>query len=104
MNTLLIENSSLDSINVIKYPIITEKAIRLSEQNKYSFAVDPKANKNIIKKAVENLFQVKVISVNTLNQPTKTRRVGKFIGKKTKNKKAIVKLAPGDSIQLFENQ
>lgn len=82
MNTLLIENSSLDSINVIKYPIITEKAIRLSEQNKYSFAVDPKANKNIIKKAVENLFQVKVISVNTLNQPTKTRRVGKFIGKK----------------------
>ena len=92
------------SIDVIKYPIITEKAIRLLEQNQYSFAVDPKADKVSIKSAVEELFQVKVVSVNTLNQPVKKRRVGKFIGKKTKNKKAIVKLAPGDSIVLFENQ
>jgi len=74
------------------------------EQNQYSFAVDPKSDKVSIKSAVEELFQVKVISVNTLNQPVKNRRVGKFIGKKTKNKKAIVKLAPGDSIIIFEDQ
>jgi large subunit ribosomal protein L23 len=91
-------------IDVIKYPIITEKTIRLLEQNQYSFSVDPKANKISIKAAVEQLFKVKVISVNTLNQPIKKRRVGKFIGKKTQNKKAIVKLAPGESIVLFENQ
>jgi large subunit ribosomal protein L23 len=98
-------NSDLKSvIDLIKYPILTEKTIRLFEQNQYSFAVDSKANKNVIKLAIEQLFDVKVISVNTLHLPLKKRRVGKFIGKKAQHKKAIVTLAPENSINFFEKE
>ena len=91
------------SIDLVKYPILTEKTIRLIEQNQYSFAVDPKAKKTDIKIAIEQLFDVKVISVNTLLQPLKKRRVGKFIGTKARYKRAIVTLAPENSITLFED-
>ena len=64
-------------IDLVKYPILTEKTIRLIEQNQYSFAVNSKANKANIKIAIEQLFDVKVVSVNTLLQPLKKRRVGK---------------------------
>jgi large subunit ribosomal protein L23 len=98
-------NSDLKSvIDLIKYPILTEKTIRLFEQNQYSFAVDSRANKNVIKLAIEQLFDVKVISVNTLHLPLKKRRVGKFIGKKAQHKKAIVTLAPENSINFFEKE
>ena len=70
--------------------------------NQYSFAIDAKANKSSIKIAVEQLFNVKVISVNTLKHPQK-RRVGKFIGTKSRYKRAIITLAPEDSITLFED-
>ena len=90
-------------VDLIKYPILTEKTIRLIEQNQYSFAVDVKANKTSVKTAIEKLFDVKVVSVNTLMQPTRQRRVGKFIGTKARYKRAIVKLAPEDSITLFED-
>jgi large subunit ribosomal protein L23 len=91
-------------IDLINYPILTEKTIRLFEQNQYSFAVDSKVNKNLIKVAVEQLFSVKVLSVNTSRLPLKKRRVGKFIGKKPQHKKAIVTLAPENSINFFEKE
>ena len=90
------------SIDLIKYPILTEKTIRLLEQNQYSFAVTPKADKVSIKMAVENLFNVKVVAVNTSKQPLRKRRVGKFIGKKAQYKRAVVTLAPENSITFFE--
>jgi large subunit ribosomal protein L23 len=88
-------------IDLIKYPIITDKATKLLESNQYSFAVDLHSNKLEIKDAIEHLFSVKVISVNTSINPSKKRRVGKFLGNKPQRKKAIVTLAPGNSINLF---
>jgi large subunit ribosomal protein L23 len=89
-------------IDLIKYPILTEKAVRLFKQNQYSFAVSRKADKAVIKAAVETLFDVKVISVNTSTPQKKKRRVGKFVGEKAQNKRAIVTLKPGDSINILE--
>jgi large subunit ribosomal protein L23 len=91
------------SIDLVKYPLLTEKTIKLIEQNQYSFAVDANATKTSVKAAIEKLFDVKVISVNTSLQSLKKRRVGKFIGKKTQYKRAIVTLAPENSITLFED-
>jgi len=86
---------------VIKYPIITDKATRLLEKNQYSFIVDRGSNKLAIKAAIEYLFNVKVIKVNTCHLPRKKKRVGKYIGWKPQYKKAIVSLAEGDVINLF---
>ena len=91
------------SIDLVKYPLLTEKTIKLIEQNQYSFAVDAKATKTAVKAAIEKLFDVKVVSVNTSLQAVKKRRVGKFIGKKIQYKRAIVTLAPENSITLFED-
>jgi len=96
------QSNQKDLLSIVKYPILTEKTIRLIEQNQYSFAVDRKADKTDIKASVEQLFDVKVISVNTSLLPLRKRRVGKFIGKKARYKRAIVKLASEDSIVLFE--
>jgi large subunit ribosomal protein L23 len=93
-----------DLLGIVKYPILTEKTINLMEQNQYSFAVDPLADKDAVKYAIEGLFDVQVISVNTSFLSLKKRRVGKFIGKRTQYKRAIVKLAVGDSISLFEEE
>ena len=88
-------------VSLIKFPILTEKTIRLIEENQYCFAVDPNSNKTTLKKAIEELFDVKVISITTAMQPSKKRRVGKYIGKKAKYKKAIVRLDASDSIKLL---
>lgn len=98
------QSTKKDLLGIIKYPILTEKTIRLIEQNQYSFAVNPKADKSSIKSAVEQLFDVKVVAVNTSLLPLKKRRVGKFIGNKARYKRAIVKLASEDSISLFEEE
>ncbi|MBE9126782.1 MULTISPECIES: 50S ribosomal protein L23 [unclassified Coleofasciculus] len=82
-------------------PIVTEKATILLEDNKYVFDVVPKATKPQIKAAIESLFEVKVVSVNTQRSPRKKRRVGRFVGYKPQYKRAIVTLAAGDSITLF---
>lgn len=87
--------------DLIRRPIITEKATIALENNQYTFEVDPKAKKPEIKAAVEYLFNVKVTGISTQNPPHKTRRVGRFIGRKPHYKKAIVTLAEGDSITLF---
>jgi large subunit ribosomal protein L23 len=87
--------------DLIIKPIITEKATLLLEQNKYVFDVRPKATKPQIKAAIEQLFEVNVVGVNTMRPPRKKRRVGKFMGYKALYKRAIVTLEEGDSIGLF---
>ena len=87
--------------NVIKAPIITEKSAALAENNVITFKVDTKANKTQIKQAVETLFNVKVESVNTVNVKPKKKRVGRYVGKTNRVKKAIVKLKEGSSIELI---
>lgn len=82
--------------DLIRRPIVTEKATILMEQNKYTFEVTPKATKPQIKAAIEDLFQVKIVKINTTLPPRKKRRVGKFIGFKPQYKRAIVTVAPGD--------
>ena len=99
-----IQSNQRDLLGIIKYPLLTEKTIKLIEQNQYSFAVDPKATKTSVKSAVEQLFDVKVISVNTSLLPLRKRRVGKFIGTKARYKRAIVELAAESSITLFEEE
>ncbi|MDD2377785.1 MAG: 50S ribosomal protein L23 [Bacilli bacterium] len=87
--------------DIIKSPIITEKSSDLAQNhNTITFSVDVKANKVQIKQAVENIFDVKVESVNTINVRAKRKRVGKYVGKTNKVKKAIVKLKEGSSIEL----
>ncbi|CAN0320742.1 unnamed protein product [Ascophyllum nodosum] len=90
-------------IDLIKYPVTTPKTLLLLENNQYTFLVDPKLNKLNIKKAIEFLFNVKVIKVNSCNLPKKKRRVGRFIGIRPRYKKVIVKLAKNDKINLFSN-
>ncbi len=86
--------------NVIKAPIITEKSAALAQNNVITFSVAVDANKTQIKQAVEKLFNVKVENVNTVNVKPKKKRVGRYVGKTNRVKKAIVKLAEGSSIEL----
>lgn len=87
---------------IIKTPIITEQSTQLIEsQNRYTFKVDKKANKVEIKKAIEAIFNVKVLSVNTLNVLPKFKRMGKYEGYKAAYKKAVVKIAEGQKIDAF---
>jgi large subunit ribosomal protein L23 len=92
---------SRSNIQVVKYPIITDKATRLLENNQYSFVVDRYSDKLTIKAAIEYLFNVKVIKINTCRLPRKKKRVGKYIGWKPQYKKAVVTLSEGDVINLF---
>jgi len=96
-----VNKADRDLPDLIIRPIITEKATTILEQNRYTFEVVLKATKPQIKAAIQNLFEVKVTSVNTMTKPPKTKRVGKFLGFKPRYKKAIVTLAPGNKITLF---
>jgi len=87
--------------DLVHHPIINEKATRLLEDNKYMFEVDKDATKYEIKAAIESLFAVKVTKVNTYNPPAVSKRVGKFVGKRSRHKRAIVTLAEGNKIDLF---
>ncbi|MBD2300556.1 50S ribosomal protein L23 [Nostoc sp. FACHB-87] len=89
-----------DLPDLVRRPIVTEKATILMEQNQYTFEVVLKATKPDIKAAIEDLFQVKVVKINTATQPRKKRRVGKFIGYKPQYKKAIVTVSPGDAQKI----
>jgi large subunit ribosomal protein L23 len=89
--------------DVIRRPLVTEKSnIGREEQNLVTLAVDPRANKHDIRRAVEQLFDVSVVEVHTMRMPRKTRRVGRSSGRKPEWKKAIVRLAEGQSIEFFE--
>nr|YP_010952009.1 50S ribosomal protein L23 [Laurencia obtusa]WMP12948.1 50S ribosomal protein L23 [Laurencia obtusa] len=90
-------------IDIVKYPIITDKTTKDIENNVYCFQVDKNSNKSEIKKAIENIFEVKIEKINTSMSPPKTKRVGRFKGKVKRYKKAIVKLENSYTINLFEN-
>ena len=88
-------------LEIIKAPVITENSSTLAqEQGKYVFKVDSKANKTEIKEAIEKIFKVKVESISTINAKVKKRRVGRYTGLTNRYKKAIVKLAEGQTIDL----
>jgi large subunit ribosomal protein L23 len=88
-------------VDILKYPIITDKATRLLENNKYTFIVDLYSTKISIKNAIEYLFDVTVKKVNTSHLPKKKKRVGKYNGWKPQNKKAVVTLVKNNRINLF---
>ena len=83
-------------------PLITEKTTKLIEENKYTFEVKQGSNKVEVAKAVEELWQVKVVAVNMINTQRKTRRVGKYEGLRPAVQKAVVTLAKGDKLDVFE--
>lgn len=88
--------------DVIIRPIITEKSMKLQDtDNKVTFEVMKGANKTQVKIAVEEIFNVKVEQVNILNVRPKTKRVGKYVGQTSAVRKAIVKIATGQKINLF---
>ena len=89
---------------IIKQAVISEKGTILRDtENRYVFKVHPQANKIEIKKAVETAFDVKVLDVKTINVKGKTKRLGRFEGKRPSWKKALVRLKEGDSIDIFES-
>ncbi len=93
--------------DVLRRPIITEKNTRLNEDRQYMFVVDRRANKTLIKEAVERAYSVKVSAVNTMNAPGKvrvrsSRKRGRVYGERPGYKKAIVTLEPGNSIEFIE--
>ncbi|MFP3866975.1 MAG: 50S ribosomal protein L23 [Desulfobacteraceae bacterium] len=89
--------------HVIKGPLISEKThLQKEADNKVTFRVDPKANKVEIRKAIEEIFKVRVLSVNTMRVKGKPKRLGRNVGKRPDWKKAVVTLAQGDKIQFFE--
>ena len=88
---------------IIRRPVVTEKSTIARElSNVVTLAVDPRANKQQIRAAVQEMFDVTVVDVRTMRMPRKTRRVGRFVGRKSEWKKAIVVLAEGQSIEFFE--
>ena len=89
-----------DPRDVILSPVVSEKSYGLIVQGKYTFEVDPRANKTEIKLAIEKIFTVKVASINTLNKKGKTRRTRFGTGKRKDTKRAIVTLKSG-SIDIF---
>ncbi|MBU3734978.1 MAG: 50S ribosomal protein L23 [Candidatus Planktophila sp.] len=87
--------------DILIAPVVSEKSYGLLDQNKYTFIVAPDANKTEIKIAVEKVFNVKVVSVNTLNREGKSLRTRFGIGKRKDTKRAIVKVAAGQRIDIF---
>ena len=87
-------------LDIIKAPVITEKSQIEKENGKYTFKVDPKANKTEIKLAIEKIFNVKVVKISTINEKPKKKRVGRYTGLTNRSKKAIVTLAEGQTIEL----
>ena len=89
--------------DIIFEPVVSEKSYDLIEdENTYTFVVDRRANKTEIKQAVASIFDVKVLSVNTMNRKGKVKRTGYVLGKRKDTKRALVKLADGDKIDIFE--
>jgi len=89
-----------DPRDILLAPVVSEKSYGLMDEGKYTFLVDPRANKTEIKIAVEKIFDVKVASVNTINRQGKTRRTRFGMGKRKDTKRAIVTLTDG-TIDIF---
>ena len=90
-----------DPRDVLLAPVISEKSYGLLDENKYTFVVRPDANKTQIKIAVEQVFNVTVLDVNTLNRQGKRKRTRYGYGKRKSTKRALVSLQPGDTIEIF---
>jgi large subunit ribosomal protein L23 len=90
-----------DHRDVLLAPVVSEKAYSLLDENKYTFLVATDSNKTEIKIAVEKVFNVKVVSVNTMNRLGKRKRTAKGFGKRNDTKRAIVHVAAGDRIDIF---
>jgi large subunit ribosomal protein L23 len=88
--------------DVIIRPVVSEKSYAGLESNTYTFLVDPRANKTEIKEAIQQIWNVRVVSVNTLKRLGKVKRRRFTQGKRADQKRAIVKLAEGDAIEIFE--
>ncbi len=93
----------MNKYQVIKRPLVTERTNEMIEQGVYTFEVDRDANKMQIREAVESIFSVKVVAVNTLRVHRKQRGRGRFAGYTQVSKKAIVRLVPGNRIEIFES-
>ncbi len=94
-----------DPRDIIISPVVSEKSYALIEDNVYTFVVDRRASKPEIHDAIESIWGVKVVKVNTLNRKGKTQRTRRTnrLGKRASTKRAIVTVAPGDRIELFES-
>ena len=92
----------MNARDILIRPLITERTTQLMAEGKYVFVVAKAANKIEIAKAVAEIFNVKVDSVNTVNMTGKMKRMGRNVGKRPDYKKAIVKLAAGETIEFFE--
>jgi len=90
-----------DPRDIILAPVVSEKSYGLLDQNTYTFVVKPTVNKTEIKIAIEQIFGVKVTSVNTMNRKGKVRRTRTGVGKRPDTKRAIVTVAEGDRIDIF---
>ena len=90
-----------DPRDVLLAPVISEKSYGLLDENQYTFLVLPEANKTQIKIAIEQIFSVRVLNVNTLNRQGKRKRTRGGFGHRADTKRAIVALAPGDRIEIF---
>ncbi len=91
-----------DPRDIIYRPVISEKTYSLLDENKYTFVVDQRANKTQIRQAIEAIFDVTVANVNTMNRVGKRKRRGLIVGKRSDTKRAIVTVADGDEIELFD--
>lgn len=97
-------STKADHRDVILAPVVSEKSYGLLDQNAYTFVVHPDANKTEIRQAVEAIWGVRVLSVNTVNRKGKSKRFRYTQGRRSDVKRAIVKLAEGDKIEIFEQQ
>ncbi len=93
-----------DPRDIIVRPIVSEKTYGLMDEGKYTFEVDPRSNKTEIKIAIEQIFNVKVASVNTINRKGKARRTRFGLGKRKDVKRAIVTLRGGEALDIFSGQ
>ena len=96
------ETKIRDPRDILRVPEVSEKSYTLLDENKYTFIVDPRANKTEIKIAVEQVFGVKVLSVHTLTRQGKTRRTRYGMGRRPNTKRAIISVAAGDRIDIFQ--
>jgi large subunit ribosomal protein L23 len=92
----------VDARDVILEPVVSEKSYALMADGKYTFRVDDRSHKTQVQKAVEEIFDVRVVAVRTMKVRSKPKRRGLHSGRTRSWKKAIVELAPGDRIELFE--
>ena len=92
----------MDARQIIVEPVISEKSYALMADNKYTFRVNDRAHKTQIRAAVEEIFDVQVVGIHTSHVRSKPKRRGVHSGRTRAWKKAVVKLAPGDRIELFE--